>query len=216
MCPLFRGIPAQDIEKIFTVIPYRITKFKAGSLISQSGETVHSMMIVIKGTVKGEMVDDAGRVIKIEDIPAPGALAAAFIFGARNRFPVNVIAVSEGEIMSIDKPDFLRLLMKDDIVLVNFLNMISSRSQFLSEKIKFLNFKTIRGKLAHLILQRAVNDRSTIVLDMNQNELAEFFGVARPSVSRALHDLEQEGFIEAAGKSIRILDRKGLSGLTAD
>jgi CRP/FNR family transcriptional regulator, dissimilatory nitrate respiration regulator len=216
MCPLFRGIPAQDIEKILTTIPYRITKFKAGSLISQSGETVNALMIVIKGIVKGEMVDDAGRVIKIEYIPAPGALATAFIFGKKNSFPVNVIAVSEGEIMSIDKPDFLRLLMRDDIVLVNFLNMISSRSQFLSEKIKFLNFKTIRGKLAHLILQKAVNEKSSIVLDMTQNELAEFFGVARPSVSRALHDLEQEGFIEAAGKSIRILDKKGLSALTAD
>lgn len=211
--PLFRGITPQEIEDILSAVPYRIRKFKSGTMISQSGEPVTAMMIVSSGIVKGEMVDDAGRVIKIEDIPAPGALATAFIFGNRNRFPVNVIALSDGEILSFEKPDFLKLLMRNDIILVNFLNMISNRSQFLSEKIKFLNFKTIRGKLAHFILQRADNGKTNITLDMTQNDLADFFGVARPSVSRALGELEQEGFIEASGKNIRILNKQGLSGL---
>jgi CRP-like cAMP-binding protein len=212
--PLFRGVSGEDIEAILSVVPYRIRKFKAGNLISQSGEPVNSLMIVMGGAVKGEMVDDAGRVIKIEDIPAPGALATAFIFGNRNRFPVNVVAISDGEILSIEKPDFLRLLKKNDVILVNFLNMISNRSQFLSEKIKFLNFKTIKGKLAQFILQKAEGGKATIVLDMTHNDLADFFGVARPSVSRALGELEQEGLIEAAGKNITVLDKKGLSELT--
>jgi CRP-like cAMP-binding protein len=214
--PLFRGVTDSDIEKILSVIPFRIRKFRTGSLISQSGEPVNSLMIVTSGTVKGEMVDEAGRVIKIEDIPAPGAIATAFIFGRANRFPVNVIALSEGEILSIEKPDFLKLLMGNDIILVNFLNMISNRSQFLSEKIKFLNFKTIKGKLAHFILQKAEGGKSSIILEMTQNDLADFFGVARPSVSRAIGELQHGGFIEASGKNIRILDREGLSGLTAE
>ena len=214
--PLFKGVSDSDIEAILSAVPFRIRKFRMGNLISQSGEPVSSLMIVTSGAVKGEMVDDAGRVIKIEDIPAPGALATAFIFGKTNRFPVNVIAISDGEILSIEKPAFLKLLMGNDIILVNFLNMISNRSQFLSEKIKFLNFKTIKGKLAQFILQKAEGGNSTIILEMTQNDLADFFGVARPSVSRAIGELEQEGFIEAAGKNIRILNKEGLSGLTAD
>jgi len=214
--PLFKGVSDSDIEAILSAIPFRIRKFKMGNLISQSGEAVNSLMIVISGAVKGEMVDDAGRVIKIEDIPAPGALATAFIFGNANRFPVNVIAISEGEILSIEKPDFIKILMGNDILLVNFLNMISNRSQFLSEKIKFLNFRTIKGKLAQFILQKAQGGKSDIMLGMTQNDLADFFGVARPSVSRAIGELEQEGFIEAAGKNIRILDKDGLSGLVSD
>jgi CRP-like cAMP-binding protein len=173
-------------------------------------------MVVINGVVKGEMVDFTGRVIKIEDIPAPGALASAFMFGNRNRFPVNVIAVSDGELLMIEKSEFLGLLMKNHIILVNFLDMISNRSQFLSEKIKFLNFKTIKGKLAHYILQKAGKERSSVKLDLTQNELADFFGVARPSVARALGDLEEAGYIEAQGKSILIIDKKGLSELTID
>ena len=155
-------------------------------MICINGEPVNSMMVVINGIVKGEMVDYAGRVIKIEDIPAPGALAPAFMFGTRNRFPVNVLAVSLVEILLIEKSDFLKLLMRNDSVLVNFLDMISNRSQFLSEKIKFLNFKTIKGKLAHYILQKSGVTDNVLSLGMTQNELADFFGVARPSVARVL------------------------------
>ena len=214
--PLFKGLSAYDIETILSSVSYKVKKFLAGSMISQSGEQVNSLIVVINGTVKGEMVDYAGRVIKIEDIPAPGALASAFMFGNHNRFPVNVIAVSDGELLLIEKRDFLNLLKKNDLLLVNFLDMISNRSQFLSEKIKFLNFKTIKGKLAHYILQKAGKESFSVTLGMTQNELADFFGVARPSVARALGEMETEGYIEAKGKKIKITDKDGLADLTVD
>ena len=213
---LFRGLLPREIEDLLSVVPYQLKKFKSGSMISQSGEPVNSLMVVIDGIVKGEMVDFAGRVIKIEDIPAPGALASAFMFGNKNKFPVNVVAITDSELLIIDKPVFLKLLMSEDRILVNFLDMISNRSQFLSEKIKFLNFKTIKAKLAQYILQKAGKEGTNVILDMKQNELAEFFGVARPSVARALHELEDDGLIVAKGKKITIIKRKDLSDLIFD
>lgn len=214
--PLFWGITTAEIESIILHIPHRVKRFKAGNLIAQSGEPVNSLMVVMDGIAKGEMVDYAGRLIRIEDVPAPGALAAAFIFGNKNRFPVNVIATTDTDLLVMDKPDFLRLLKSNEKILVNFLDMISNRSQFLSEKIKFLNFKTIKGKLAHYILQKAGKEGNTAILDMTQNDLADFFGVARPSVTRTLGELKDEGYLQVSGKQITILNRKGLNELTTD
>jgi CRP-like cAMP-binding protein len=209
--PLFRGITIAEIEKLMVSVPKKVRKFKSGALVVQAGEPVTSLMVIINGKVSTEMVDYSGRVIKIEDIPAPGSLAPAFIFGSRNWFPVNVIAVPDTELMIVDKHDFLSLLGRNEKILLNFLNMISDRSQFLSEKIKFLNFKTIKGKLAQLILQKAGDDKSSIVLDMTQNSLADFFGVARPSVARALGEMEEEGVLEVRARRIRIIDKKRLA-----
>jgi len=214
--PLFKGLTAGETELVLSEVPYRFRKFREGTLISQSGENVNALIIVLSGMVKGEMVDYAGRVIKIEDIPAPGALATAFLFGYRNQFPVNVIAVSDGELLLIEKPDFLNLMMRNNLILVNFLDMISNRSQFLSEKIKFLNFKTIKGKLAHFLIQKSGKDKVTFKLDMTQSDIADFFGVARPSIARALGEMEEEGYIQAKGKNIKILDKKRLGELTTD
>jgi CRP/FNR family transcriptional regulator, dissimilatory nitrate respiration regulator len=214
--PLFKGLSGDEIEEKLGRISFRTRKFQANSIISQSGEPVNSLIIVTDGVVKGEMIDYEGKVIKIEDIPAPGALASAFIFGDRNRFPVNVITVTAGELLMIEKYDFLKLLMGNDTILINFLDMISNRSQFLSEKIKFLKFKTIKGKLSHFILQKAGKEKSSISLGMTQNDLAAFFGVARPSICRTLGDLEAEGYIEARGKNIKIIDKEGLEDLTIE
>jgi len=215
-CPLFRDVSANDLEIILKTIPYRIRKYNAGQTIIQGGEQVQSLVIVVKGTVKGVMADFAGRVIKIEDIPAPQALAAAFIFGNNNKYPVDVISITESELLYIDKGDFLRILMKYDKLLINFLNMISNRSQFLSEKIKFLNFKTLKGKLANFILQKMTKGNSGVSLGMTQNELADFFGVTRPSVARALGELEKDNYIIAKGKNIKVTDSEGLSDLISE
>jgi CRP-like cAMP-binding protein len=214
--PLFKGMTSEAIQAILADVPFRVRKFQASSMLAQSGETVHALMIILSGIVKGEMVDYTGRVIKIEDIPAPGIVASAFLFGKRNRFPVNVSAISDGEMLLIEKPDFLRLLNNHDILLINFMDMISTRSQFLTEKIKFLNFKTIKEKLAFYILQKAGKEDFSITLDKTQNELGDFFGAARPSVARALHELEEKGYIKAKGKKITIIDKAGLADLTLD
>lgn len=215
-CPMFRGMAPAEIEKSLYGVPRQIRKFREGTLIFQSGEQVSSLAIVLSGTVKGEMTDYTGRVIKIEDIPAPGAIAPAFIFGSKNRFPVNVISISSTELMTIEKQAFLAFLKDNDRILVNFLDMISNRSQFLSEKIKFLNFKTIKSKLAQYILDLPETGKNEVRLDRTQNDLADYFGVARPSVGRALGDMEEMGIILTSGKSIIIYDRKGLAALTAE
>lgn len=214
--PLFRGMSVEEIEKTFSAVHPRTRNFKSGTLVYQSGDQVKSLSIVTDGFVKGEMIDFTGRVIKIEDIKAPAAIAPAFLFGKNNRFPVNVIAVPDTELMIIDKPDFLRMLNENSTILVNFLDMISNRSQFLSDKIRFLNFKTIKAKLAQYILELSGGNKTEIRLDRTQNDLADYFGVARPSVGRALGDLEEQGIIETNGKNIRLLRRDDLAMLTSE
>ncbi len=211
--PLFSGLTGKELEMLLKNTLYRIRNFRAGTMIAQSGEPVSSLIMVTEGIVKGEMVDYDGRIIKIEDIPAPGALAPAFMFGHRNIYPVNVVAITDSVLFYIERKDLLKLFMTSEMVLINFLDMVSNRSQFLSDKIRFLNFKTIRSKLAHYLLGLSGKFGNKFRLDLTQGDLAVFFGVTRPSVARELGRIEAEGYISASGKDIVILDRKGLSEL---
>ncbi len=210
---LFRELEVNELEEVLSGIVYRVRSFKSGALIFQSGEMVNSLVIVISGMVKGEMTDQGGRIIKIEDIQAPEALAPAFMFGKRNFYPVNVIAVSDTELLYIERKELIKLFMKSERILISFLDMVSNRSQFLSEKIRFLSFKTIRAKLAHYLLQLSGKSGNSIRLDLTQEGLAGFFGVTRPSVARELGRLEDDGYIEARGKNINIIDSKGLADM---
>ncbi|MDZ7634663.1 MAG: Crp/Fnr family transcriptional regulator [Bacteroidales bacterium] len=105
--PLFKGLADSEIESLINSVNYRVRFYPAGAVAALAGEEISSVMIVISGSMKGEMTDLAGRTVKIEDVNPPQALASAFIFGAGAHYPVNVIANSDSEILIIGKADYL-------------------------------------------------------------------------------------------------------------
>ncbi|MBA4407792.1 MAG: Crp/Fnr family transcriptional regulator [Bacteroidota bacterium] len=211
--PIFRGISPDDLRELFSRILYQVKTYQKNDLITIGGEICDRLLIIQQGSVKAEMTDYSGKTIKIEDLAAPWPLATAFLFGKENRFPVTVSATSEVEMVSIPKPEFVKLLQMNSLILNNYLNTISSRAQFLSQKLKFLSFKTIRQKIAHFLLEKAGDRLQTVEIMQTQGQLAEMFGVTRPSLARTLSEMSQEGLIEIDRRTIKIPDKNRMNQL---
>jgi CRP-like cAMP-binding protein len=210
---LFQGMAVKELKILFENKPYRLKEFERDSYVAHSQDICHDLFIVVSGSVRGEMSDFSGKKLKIEDIAAPRPLAAAFVFGRENRFPVDIIANVPATVMIIPRDVLIFLLQNSEVILKNYLNTISSRAQFLSGKIRFLSFKTIREKIANYILMHSGNDDHTFTLDQSQSELADFFGVTRPSLARTLARMEEEGMIRTKRRQITILSREKLNNL---
>ena len=211
-CTLFRGMGYEEISSVITDRLGRVRTYSGGILIAQAGEKIHSLDILLQGAVKGEMMDYAGKVIKIEDINPPRPLAPAFLFGKQNNYPVNITTVEDVTLFSIPRDQFLVMMQASEKLLVNFINIVSSRGQFLSSKIKFLSFTTIKGKLAQYLLDQSRGAGSdSFELSPSQSQLSELFGVTRPSIGRAISELKREGIFRTEGKRVVILDHTGLT-----
>lgn len=210
---IFKGMDGKSIESLFLKKTYRLKKYEKGEIIAQSHDECNRLMIVIRGSVRGEMTDFSGKTIKIEDIGVLRPLAAGFIFGNNNRFPVDIIANESSELLIIPKETLVIMMQQSNRVLKNYLDAISSRTQFLSNRIRFLSFKTIREKIAHYILSQTGEGRDTIMLPQSQTNLADFFAITRPSLARAFHELEKEGIIRVERREITLLNKKKLNTL---
>ena len=210
---LFHGMGVKELMILFENKPYRLKEFERDSYVAHSQDVCHDLFIVVKGSVRGEMTDFSDKKLKIEDIAAPRPLAAAFVFGRENHFPVDIIANEPATVMIIPRDVLIFLLQNSEVILKNYLNTISSRAQFLSGKIRFLSFKTIREKMANYILMHSSNDDHTFTLDQSQTELADFFGVTRPSLARTLARMEYDGIIHTKRREITILNREKLNKL---
>jgi CRP-like cAMP-binding protein len=211
-CTLFNGMNNLEISRVLSGHLGRIKSYSRNVLIAQAGDEVRFLHILLQGTVKGEMVDYTGKVIKIEDITPTRPLAPAFLFGKQNRYPVNITSGEDAVLLSIPRDRFLVILQESEKVLVNFINNVSNRGQFLSNKIKFLSFTTIKGKLAQYLLDLSAQTASlSFTLPHSQSQLSELFGVARPSIGRAIGELNQDGIIGTEGKRVEILDQAGLT-----
>jgi CRP-like cAMP-binding protein len=210
-CPVFRGVPEHDSKKLLNEIHFQVKSYTKGDVVAIAGEPVTNLLIILSGSVKGEMIDYSGKTIKIEDIEAPRPLATAFLFGQENRFPVTVTANSNVKILAIPVVEFLILLQRNTQILRNYLNSISSRSQFLSQKLHFLNFKTIREKVAHFLLQQAGEKLHSFEVKATQQQLSEMFGVTRPSLARVLSEMQREKLFIIRKKTVTILNRGKLN-----
>jgi CRP-like cAMP-binding protein len=211
-CSFFAGLQNPRIIELFSSVHHQIKQYEVDEIIAYSGDDCNSLLIVMTGEVVAEMLNFDGRSIKIEAIAAPNTLAEAFVFGNQNLFPVTIIAKTKTSILSIPRDELVKLFQMESAILQNYLDAISNRTQFLSSKMRFLAFKTIKAKLSSYLLKLAGTKLKTISMPMTQENLAGFFGVARPSLARALAELQLEGAISINRKEITIIDRSVLLG----
>jgi CRP-like cAMP-binding protein len=159
------------------------------------------------------MIDFAGNSLKIEEMDPPQMVAAAFLYGPQSFFPVNLSALTDGRMLIIYKKDFTQMLSGDQRVLNNYLNIVSGKAQFLSQKITFLSFKTIREKITWYLLQNLKSDSHIVMMNQSQKGLAEVLGVARPSLARTISEMEADQLILWERNQVEIINLKSLQAI---
>ena len=196
--PLFRGITPERLFADLEEISFHTRSYKKGEILAQQGAVCNRLVILTKGSVRGEMIDYSGRLIKVEDIAAPRAIAPLFLFGEENRYPVEVTANEPTEVIELPKSSVLSLFRKNEQFLENYMNLSANYARTLSDKLFFMSFKTIRQKLASYLLRLYKQQQQThITLDRSQQELSDYFGVSRPSLARELAHMQEDGLLIA-------------------
>ena len=209
--PLFRGITPERLLADLEEISFHTRSYKKGEILARQGDVCNRLVILTKGSVRGEMIDYSGRLIKVEDITAPKAIAPLFLFGEQNRYPVEVTANEPTEVIELPKPSVLSLFRKNEQFLENYMNLSANYARTLSDKLFFMSFKTIRQKLASYLLRLYKQQQQThITLDRSQQELSDYFGVSRPSLARELAHMQEVGLLIADRKHITILQKEEL------
>ena len=212
--PLFRGITPERLLADLEEISFHTRSYKKGEILARQGDVCNRLVILTKGSVRGEMIDYSGRLIKVEDITAPKAIAPLFLFGEQNRYPVEVTANEPTEVIELPKPSVLSLFRKNEQFLENYMNLSANYARTLSDKLFFMSFKTIRQKLASYLLRLYKQQQQThITLDRSQQELSDYFGVSRPSLARELAHMQDDGLIRTDRKLVHILRKEDLMQL---
>lgn len=209
--PLFRAVPGDELEKILSELKISESFFKKGEILALQDEPCNRLIILLSGSVKGEMTDPSGKVVKVEDIYAPSPLAILFLFGQNNRFPVQATAREDVTALVIPRQSILRMLSMNEAILKNYLDISADFAWRLSQKLHFMSFRTIRQKLAMYILNLSkISENNTVTLDRSKSALAEYFGVSRQSLERELTNMQTDELIINNKKEIQIIDKNKL------
>ncbi len=156
----------------------------------------------------------SGKRIMITTISQSGDLfGEVYLFLDKNEYDYYAMAVDRASVLQIPKTFLYENCSKrcgHHVLLIrNMLSILAYKAYYLNQKLQLMSSGSLRQKIAKVLFDHASSD-GTVKLQMKREELADFLSVARPSLSRELMKMREDGLLALEGKKIRITDMDGL------
>lgn len=204
---LFKTINKDDLLDFFSENLYSITKHKQNSVVYFQNELCSTMDILLEGNIYVQNMDEEGNVLTVAEFSPYDILGDNLIFSNRNTYPMNIISKTDAILLKIKKELVLELCHYDKEFLLKFLSSLSAKTIVLTDKISVMSMKSIREVIVDFLTNEYIYQKSEVIkLKISKKELAERFGIRRPSLSRELKKMREEGLIEFDAKTITIKD----------
>ena len=105
----------------------------------------------------------------------------------------------------------IKLMTLDSRIIDSFMGVLSNRILMLNDRITNLSYDTLRKKIANIIILEYNRQKSPyIILPYSRKKMAELLNIPRPSLSRELINMKEDGLIDFYRNKIKILDLKAL------
>lgn len=208
---LFEGIESHNIEGMLKCLTPIVRNYKRNDMITLAGEPFTGIGILLKGEASVSKETPSGNRMVIHMIEPGDMFGEMIAFSDHSAWPATVQAVEDSAALFIPRDRIInecqRLCSWHRAIIQNMLRLVSNRAVMLNKKLEILTIKSMRGKLCALFLDQYQREgRATFTLNMNRNQLADFLNVSRPSMSRELGRMKEEGLIDYHLSSIRLLD----------
>lgn len=204
---IFNSIDVGTIETLLNSIIYKIESFNKKDIISLEGDDCANLAIILNGSVEIHKPFPSGKIVTINNFHAGNVFGEAILFSDSHKYPANVIASSDSNIMYISKCEVMKLMTLNDIILNNFLSVLSNRILMLNDRITNLSLDTIRKKIANIILlEYRKQNKDIVVLPFCRKKMAEMLNIPRPSLSRELSKMKEDKIINFNKNRIQVLD----------
>ncbi len=212
-CKLFDKFQAVQLKQL--VKRYiRIKKYTKNNSIALEGDPCRAIGIVISGTIALQTLYPSGKILTHLQMSAGDVFGEALLFNESNRYPLNVSATSDCQIGFIQKQDLLTIFADYPQALDNYLMLMSKKLLLLNKKIHNLSLDTLDKRVANFLLQSYNKHGNKLFkTGISRKAMAEIMGVQRPSLSRTLSKMRQQGIIDFAGDSFKIIDLAALENI---
>lgn len=206
--PLFRSLGAAEVANFAQMA--REKSYPRGSVILFEDDPGDSLFVVREGRVKVVLVAEDGREVIL------GILGVGEHFGELSLIDdqprsAHVVAMEDSTLLVLRRDDFRRRVEQNPAVAWALLIELSRRLRRADEKIGSLVLLDVPGRIARVILDAAAEIGSDLIdRPLTHQTIAHVIGASRETVSRAMREFVEAGWINTERRRIRITDRVAL------
>lgn len=215
--PIFRTLENEQISEITKLIIRR--RYKKGQLIFFEGDVSDKFYIINHGRLKVFKYTKEGKE-QILYVLSEGDFIGDLSLLKKEKFYFNAEALEDVGVCILTKDDFDKIVKKVPEISLRILENLHDRLLSLENLVQTLSTKDIEARIAGLLLRFGddfgIVSGKYIEIDMplTREEMANYIGVTRETMSRKLTLMEEEGIIELLGnKKIVLRDIEALKDL---
>lgn len=212
--PYFTNVPGDVLRAVAAVAVAR--RFDRGQVIFLEGEPCAGLFVVGEGEVKIYKLSPQGREQILATLTPGGTFnEVAVLDGGPN--PASAAAIVPTQVWVVARDDMRRLAQAHPSLAWALIESMARRARHLVEMVEDLSLRSVKARLAKLLLAEAERSRSQGAIErsqmVTQSEMAARLGTVREMVGRALRELADEGMITLDRQRIVIDDPDGLSAV---
>ena len=183
-----------------------IVSYPKGYTIEQEGAMSTYIGIVLNGSIVIKSYSLAGHTFIIRTLTEGMMYGDVLIFGSHSKaYPGTLVAREHTQIAKISNRLFKQWLSESEPLLNNYLRLLSDKTYEVNNKNKLLSQDSLRDKILYFLYeQKKIQKSNVITLHQSKEELAEALYVRRPSLSRELSKMRDEGLIDYDRHTITI------------
>ena len=206
--PLFNGLDRIELERFAEVT--REKSYPKGSVILFEDDPGDSLFVVREGRVKVVLIGEDGREVIL------GVLGIGEYFGELSLIDdrprsAHVIAMEDSNLLVLRREDFRKRVESSPSVAWSLLTELSRRLRRADDKIGGLVLLDVPGRIARLLLDLAEESgTNAIEKTLTHQTIAQMIGASRETVSRAMKDFQDAGWITVERRRIALADRAAL------
>jgi len=187
-----------------------LVNIPAGQQVFASGSQCENYLLLLKGSVKAQLLSDNGREMLLYQVrPGDSCVLTTSCLLSGDLYPAEAFTEQETSAFVISSHAFYRCLEQSaffrEFVFKNFAARLSHVIGRLGEVV----FEGIEWRLAKELLTAEAE-----VLQITHQEIAIKLGSAREVISRNLKQFEAKGWVKLSRGTVTILDMKALQTLT--
>lgn len=211
---LFKGIDRNEIVKILGCSSPSIKHYKKNEIIIIEKSKFTGIGLVLEGEVsltKDNLAGDRLIIARIKAGDIFGEISAfvdeSWLETVTARIDSQVLFLSPERIVGMCP----HMCTGHRILIQNTLHLVSQKAYVLHKKVEMLSLSSIRKKVStYLLEQYYLKEIPKFKIPLKRNELAEYLHIQRPSLSRELANMKEEGIIEFQGNTFTILNTEQL------
>lgn len=213
--PLFMGIESEALNDMLICMNPIMSIHKKNEFVSIAGEKLDKLGIIISGSVAVTKENSTGDRVIIAILNQGETLGEMAVFSGKKFWPATVVAQEDCEVMFIPPEKIVGQCEKScfghKLLILNMMKIISKKALLLNKKVEYLAIKSLRTRISRFFVEE-YNDSGNLyfLMPMNRNEFADFLNVSRPSLSREMCKMRDEGIIEFHKSSIKIKNIEAL------